>query len=202
MFVLRSKYFGTGPSIRRSGEHIWITTHPLVRLLSMFSYVRRVHVDGSAGYVFLTERKFWLSRSSRTIPFKHVAGVRYTHGEVPTSWNIRGAIHDTVETFSIGLQLHDSGEVVSVARFSGEGSAGDAGTLLLGDDLLDFEGTQDSESRALVENLLEVIGVELSGSRSPAVPLGGLRWACLDCGRPVPPQPKCLYCGGPVAKAE
>lgn len=179
-----------------------VATRWYVRLLSGFSYLREVRFDTRLEVAFFRERTFWFFRSARTVRFREVDHVAYSFKGLATSWDILGRSHDSVESFSISLALKESGEVLFVTRFIGEGFAGDFGTWLMGDALVDLAGTQEEDSRVFVTNLCKVLGVNLGPKVEAAPDADGLKWSCSGCGRMVAPKPKCLYCGGKAAPVE
>lgn len=160
MLIVRSPYLSLAPRVRRHGLQLWASTSLLVRVLTLWSYGRHVHVDAEARYVFLLERKLWVLTSTQLVRFRDIAHVSYRFVSVPTTWHWLGRVEDTFESFSVSLKLHD-GRSVLLARFVGEGAAGDLGTLVLGDDLWDFEGAQEDESRLFVAQLCELTGADL-----------------------------------------
>jgi hypothetical protein len=199
MFVQRSRFFTVRPRIERSGRLLSIVTPWLLQVLTAFAYRREVRVDGVTQTIAIDERAFWFVRRLRLVRFRDVARVTYSFSSATTSWDFLGRAHDRVESFTLGVELQGSSEVVRIARFVGEGAVGSVSTWLLGDDLVDIEGTQEDESRALVTELCERIGVGLGPTLQPVVDESGRSWNCRRCGRRVAPKPKCLYCGGDAA---
>ncbi len=196
MFVLRSRAFSFRPRIERRGGGLSLGTPWLVQLLTLFAYRRDVHVGAATQGIVVVERTFWFRRLVRVIRFRDVRRVTYSFERLRTSWDLFGRAHDQLELFAVGLELHGTGEVVPLARFVGEGARGDISTWLLGDDLVDFAGTQEDESRVLVTELCRRIGVGLGPDEHGALRRTGPEWLCGGCGRRVAPRPKCLYCGG------
>jgi hypothetical protein len=199
MFVQRSRFFTVRPRVQRRGRQLSVTTSWLVQAFTAFAYRREVNVDEARRAIVIVERTFWLRRRVRLVRFSEVARVTYSFASAPTSWDFTGRAHDSVEAFTVGVELQGSGETVNVARFVGEGAEGSVVTWLLGDDLLDVEGTQEDDSRALVTELCRRIGVGLGPALQPIVDPSGRAWVCGRCGRQVAPKPKCLYCGGETA---
>lgn len=165
MFVLRSRFFSLSPRVRRVGSQLWIVTNRRTQALSLWSYRREVHVAGDARFVFIETRCFWFHRTRQALPFRHITRISYGFRQLPTSWDIFGRVHDAWETFDVYLELDESSASVLVTRFPGEGARGGVGRWLTGDDLVDYEGTQEVDSRALVEQLEEMLKVEV-GPRS------------------------------------
>jgi hypothetical protein len=67
---------------------------------------------------------------------------------------------------------------------------------MLGDSMIDLQGTQETDSLHYVNQLCELIGVGLSKPFAPVKDLEGRSWKCASCQRTVPPRRKCFYCGG------
>jgi hypothetical protein len=202
MIVLPSRFLVLRPRIVVAGEDLTVKTPLWVEILTGFSYQREVHVCSRTQTVAFTEKRLWFSKKVRIVRFRDVVQVEYSHSEAPTSWNILGRAHDSIEWFHVGLRLRDSIRPLHVARFFGEGAAGDLGTWLMGDDMVDLKGTQEVESRVFVKMLCEIIGVGLARPFALTLDAEGRTWTCSQCGRRVPPKPRCLYCGGSAAASD
>lgn len=197
MFSLRVSLLVARPRLRFGPDELVVVTSWIVRLISAFSYNMEIRANRRAQVVFLEETKFWFLLKRRVVRFRDIDHVKYSFRDAPTSWDLLGRIHDTVESFTVGLALKDSTEVIAVARFAGEGAAGGVSTWLLGDDLLDLEGTQADDSRRFVEELCKILDVSLGpAALEPPTDEHGMRWRCTTCCRSVPPKLRCLYCGG------
>jgi hypothetical protein len=107
-----------------------------------------------------------------------------------------GRVHDTIERFSICLELAGSGEQVPIASFVGSGAVGDFATLAMGDSLIDLEGVQQQSSQELVAELCALTGWPLGPPIVKVTDKQGRTYRCVGCGRDVAPRPRCLYCGG------
>lgn len=202
MLVVRLALFTLKPRVRRMGKQLIVSTPLWLTILTLAAYRRVVHVDGEARYIYFHERSFWWFVGSRVVPFKQISRIVYDYFGVPTDADRRG-VYDEVERFRVAIQLRGSDEQLELARFYGGGAAAvGAEQDPTGQDLLDVQGTQDLDSRQLVEQLCRLTGAPL-GSPAPTVTdAQGRRWHCGQCGREVAPQPKCLYCGGPAAPRE
>jgi len=165
LFVLRLRIASYRPRIRRERAELWVTTALWLQVLLLGSYRREVHVDGASRFVFVDERRFWLWKRRAVVPFRQVAHIAYGFSELPTAGDIHGGIHDSLERFDVHLARTDAEPAILVARFRGAGAMGDPGTWLLGDDLIDIEGTQERDSRDLVEHLVDILGVGVEPSR-------------------------------------
>lgn len=196
MFVLRAAFLSLRPRLERSGEVLEITTSFVIRVASAFSYRRSVLIDRRRRIVRIVETKAWFFTTVRQLRFEEVDHLAYSFSAFWTSWDFRGRVHDLYETFTITLKLKSS-EELRIVRYPGHGAAGDVSTWMMGDDLIDMAGTQAEDSRALVGQLVELLGVPL-GPRGPAprADAEGRTYKCSACGRAVAPKPRCIYCGG------
>jgi hypothetical protein len=131
------------------------------------------------------------------ISFKNISHVDYTYGSFGTDWGITSSSwfgrHDEVESFTISI-VTKTGDSFPICAFRGEGSktTGWSGVLLGGDDIFDFSGTQEDESRKFAEYIAKLLDVTIGEPiDSPKDTV-----KCPKCGRPLPPYKKtCLYCG-------
>ena len=101
--------------------------------------------------------------------------------------------HDQVESFGLLLVLKDGFEY-PLCAFQGEGAAhtGWVGVLLGDDSLIDFAGTQESDSRQAARALAKLIGVSLG--KQYITDEAFVR--CPHCDHPTArTNRKCLYCG-------
>lgn len=173
-----------------------ISTPTVGRVASAFSYRRSVTIDRRRLTVRVLETRGWFFTTLRQLRFDDIDHISYAFSSFWTSWDWLGRPHDVLESFTVSLRLKTS-EELRVARFFGEGAAGDLSTWLMGDDLIDFAGTQEDESRQFVTTLREMLPVPF-GPRTlpPKAGPDGRTWRCDACGRIVAPKPTCLYCGG------
>lgn len=197
MFVIRSSLFTLQPRVRRAQNVLDVATSPLIRVLSAGGFNRAVTIDSRTRSIHIFETELWFRKTHRRVKFQEVEHVTYSYASAWTSWDLLGRVHDLVEAFSIGLKLKDSDEVVQLARYFGQGAAGDFSTWLMGDDLFDAAGTQEEDSRVFAKELCDVLEVSLGPApTAPVADSSGRTWHCSACGRAVPPRPACLYCGG------
>lgn len=173
----------------------------LVRLLTLFSYVRTVTVDHKRRVAHLETRFFWVLTSKRAIRFDEISHLSYAYSSLPTSFGWMG-VNDRVEDFRVGFVMHDGSEQ-HLFTFAGEGqgATGLAGVLLGGDSLIDWAGTQEQSSLSYVELLMKATGKGLSQERLPAHRLVPTAKKCTACGQSsVPSRGRCLYCGELIAQ--
>lgn len=198
LFEVKSSALTLGPRVWHQGGRIYIRTNLLLQVLALGSYARTVVVDPEMRRVDVGVRHVWAWSRHRFIPFAHVDHIDYRYGGLPTDFGLFHGATDRVERFLVELVL-DDGERVPVASFRGEGSAmtGLGGVLFSGDSLIDHAGNQDDSSRALVDVLIDAIGVPLGK------PLASARLrVCSACGRHAARrETRCSTCGGAVEQA-
>lgn len=185
------------PRVRERNGRLFIETSGLVRLCTLGSYARTVIVDPAMRRVDVGVRHIWAWERHRFIPFSRVDHVEYRFDSLTTSIARTYGATDQLEKFSIELVLDDD-ERVLVADFRGAGSIMTGMTgVLSGDSLIDYAGTQEDVSRALVERLVEILGVPLGK------PLASARVrVCSACGRYAAVRDtRCNVCGGEIARA-
>jgi hypothetical protein len=207
LFRIRHSLFSLNPHIREARGVIHVRTNRLLRALCLFAFNREVLVARDGSRVDVLTTRFWFFRQARSIRREAIAHLDYRYKSLPTAFthgtsgggHVRVRAADTFERFTLCLVPRDGSEEIPLCTFSGSGSAmtGLEG-VYFGDDLLDFEGTQQAESLALVRRITELLGVPL-GPPLPIQLQEGVQGAsrCADCERPVPSRrARCQYCGG------
>lgn len=198
LYEVKSSMLTLGPRVWRQGGRIYIRTNLALQVLALGSYARTVVVDPEMRRVEVAVRHVWAWSRHRLIPFARIDHIDYRYGGLPTDFGLFHGAMDRVERFLIELVLDDD-ERVPVASFRGEGSemTGLGGVVFSGDSLIDHAGNQDDSSRALVEVLVEAIGVPLGK------PLASARLrVCSACGRHAARhETRCTACGGAVEQA-
>jgi hypothetical protein len=185
------------PRIREQGGRIYVKTSGLFQALTLGSYGRTVIVDPGMRRIDVSVRHLWAWVRHRFIPFARVDHIDYRFGSLTTSWSRWYGAADQLEKFSIDLVLDDD-QRIRVASFRGAGSVMTGlGGALWGDSLVDYAGNQEDVSRALVELLVDTIGVPLGK------PLASARVrVCSACGLHAGPRDtRCTACGGEIARA-
>jgi len=106
---------------------------------------------------------------------------------------------DSVESYTVGLKMKDT-EELPLFSFRGEGAnMTGIGGVLMGDDLVDFEGDQEDTSRAFLDLMKQTLSLGLGAAKPALRDAKGAEWACTECHRAGPARPsRCLYCGGDV----
>jgi hypothetical protein len=182
-------------------------TSIFLRVVTLGLVRREVVVDRRSRYVTIDERYLWLVRRKRVIPFRWIHRIEYDFVRAATSLRRRydGSVGsgDEVESFRVGLVLRPREDVpethghlyeerVHLFSFHGDGR-GQAISI-------DFEGQQEGLSRAYVDRLRALTGVNFGHELPQLQDEIGRAWTCELCQRPGPPRPgKCYYCGGALA---
>ena len=195
-----SRFLSTRPTVERTHNQLIITPSAIVRRLFGGLDRSRVVID-THRQTILVEKGFGpLGQSSETIAFNEVSHLDYGFEETATRW-AWGRTLDTVETYRIGLVLKKYRRVPLV-RFTGEGSrmTGAVG-VFLGDSSIDYQGSQGSDSRELIDIIRELTGFPLTPPLEPVTDDDGCLSRCDACNRTNSPfAQKCLYCGGPIVR--
>lgn len=198
LYEVKSGLFTLGPRVWHQGGRIYIRTNALLQALALGSYARTVVVDPEMRRVDVGVRHVWAWARHRFIPFARIDHIDYRYGSLWSDWGMFHGATDRVERYLIELVLDDD-ERVPVASFRGQGSemTGLGGVVFSGDSMIDYAGNQDDTSRALLDVLLEVIGVPLGK------PLSRARvHVCSACGRHAARgETRCASCGGAVQRA-
>ena len=150
----------------RDGDLV-VSTPRRVQLLTLGCFRREVILDGAHREIRITRRLFWLGRKTRRLRFDWVEGVAYGYKDL-TPFPALQMTHDGCELFTIALRLYGADDEVHLFHYFGGGTFTNNGPfpdwLYWDEYMFDVTGTQDSESRALVDLLSRVIG-------APVVPL-------------------------------
>jgi hypothetical protein len=150
------------PRIRKDRGRLIASTSWRVSLMTLGAVHRRVIVDPQKEAVFIRDRYAWVVPRRRRIPFGSIAAVTYGYQDL-AGWP--GALgHKSSDWFSVGLWLHNR-NAVRLFSFSGEGTFTNDGPFpdwcYWDQWVLDFSGTQESESRVFAEVLGKMIGVPI-----------------------------------------
>lgn len=160
--IVSSRLLSVGPRIRKVGGSLVISTAWRLRALTLGSFHRQVTVDPSRREVAIHRRWAFLLARSRVVPFSNIKAVTYGYHDLAI-----GALsmaHHSTDLFTVGLRLH-RGRDCHLSSFFGEGAFRNDGVwpdwLYWEDNLLDATGTQETESRILVDLLGRMIGVPI-----------------------------------------
>lgn len=154
------------PTCSSDETYLLASTGRLHRALSLFSYDRRLLIDKESRMIRLNVRKWWLFQRITELSFDRVKGIIYGYQDFGTSWSVNlfwiGRT-DSVEMFYVTLALVNPEEKLPLFTFFGEGSTetGLSGVILGGDDIVDFRGAQEHDSRGFVGLVSEAIGVNI-----------------------------------------
>lgn len=195
VYEVKSSMLTLAPRVWHQGGRIYIRTNWLLQTLALGSYARTVIVDPAMRRVDVGVRHVWVWARHRFIPFSRIDHIDYRYGSLTSDWGMFHGATDRVERYLIELVLDDD-ERVPVASFRGQGSemTGLGGVIMSGDSLVDYAGNQEDTSRALLDELLAIIGVPLGK------PLLSARvFVCSACGRHAGRRDtRCTSCGGAV----
>lgn len=202
LFTSTSNFLTLRPSIRETDDALVIKTGFLTALITLFLKRTRIEISLSKRTVSFTQRVAYFFSSCQEMSFADVGHIDYDYDSMGTSWGWTSSIfgrQDQVESYSISL-VTVTGSKHFVCAFRGEGSVSTGWTgVLLGDDsLLDFEGSQQSESRKLAEYIAELLETRIGKPIETSIRMT----SCPSCGRDTSPyKPTCLYCGGALKKS-
>ena len=194
---IQSSIYSTGPSFHYDGNRLVARTRWWHQLLTLWGYSRRLIVDKQTGWFDLSVRRFWFFKTHHTLRFNRITHVDFEFGSIATAVDHRGRAMDSLERFSVTVVL-DTGERLDLFGFAGDGAnmRGVSG-LMLGDSLVDYEGTQEDDSRAFVRSLCDAGAFSLGPKLEVHRDEQGRRIRCTTCHKPNPPRRKnCQYCGG------
>lgn len=158
------KTLSFGPSYSVTGSYFIAKTCFSKKLLSFFSYERRLLMDKQSKMIRLSVKKWWFNHEVIELPFSRVRGILYNFKDHGTSWSVTPfwmGRTDSVEFFSISLVLKDPRSTLALFSFAGEGSAstGLRGVILGGDDIVDIRGSQENDSLEFLKNISKFLGV-------------------------------------------
>lgn len=162
--MFQSSFFSVAPEIRRRGRKLVVRTAREARVLSLGAVDREVVIDPDRRVVLIRDRGWW-SRHTDRIPFDLIEAVTY---ELRDAWsNVDGpgnwmSKSDPAERYAVGLKLHGMYDPhVHLFWFVGEGRCRNHGPLpdwlYWKDAVLDFQGTQEEDSRRFVTVLGNVL---------------------------------------------
>lgn len=149
------------PRIRKEENHIVLSTAWRMRLLLLGLMLRTVTIDPEKKRLIISSRYFWLFHRERKIPFSKIEAVTYGYEDIsPESWF--AFAHDSFDCFKVGLRLADLSEV-HLFNFLGDGTFDNQSVVpdwMYWDQFaFDLSGSQEKESRVLVDLLSKMMGV-------------------------------------------
>jgi hypothetical protein len=200
LFTSQMGFLTLKPTVSEKWNSVTIKTGFLTRLFTLFLYVQTVEILPSEKIIKFNYRRAYLFKSQKIVSFKNVSYIDYTFGSLITDFGLTSSgigRHDQVESFRISIVTKNK-ERFPICAYRGEGSkcTGLFGVLLGGDDLIDFSGTQEGESRKLAEYIAKLIDVKIGKPAGFSIEMA----KCPKCGRPTSQYKKnCLYCGAIIA---
>jgi hypothetical protein len=185
------------PAIYAEDNRLVIKTGFLARLLSLFLNFRKAEISPTEKTVSISHRMAYLFATSSVIDFADISHIDYGFRALGTDWGWSGfgyfGRQDQVESFAISIVTNDKTKHFLCA-FRGEGAVctGWTGMLLGDDDLVDFAGSQEDESRTFAKAIAKLVGVQIGEPMEAYDEMP----TCPACGHPTSPHKQtCLYCG-------
>jgi hypothetical protein len=161
---MRVPFLSVSPRIYKRHGKLVARTSVLACLLCLGLIFRRVTVEPKKAKVFLTRRHFWFFARTQHVPFRFIQAIIYRYGDMSGTHDLASA-GKTFDVFTVGLRLSDLTEV-HLFRFLGSGAFVNESCwpdwLYWENYVTDLSGAQEEESRAYVELLRRMIGVELT----------------------------------------
>lgn len=195
LYTASSSFLTLRPKVREEPPLLVITTGFLTSLLTLGLKRRRVEIDTLRKEIRIQSRYLWLIPEEATLSFTHLSHLEYRYDAVPTSFglSLEGfGRKDEVDIFTIAVVDRD-GREFKLCSYRGEGSVhtGWTGVLLSDDSMMDFTGTQEGESRQLVNMIKAILQIPIGKPVLEDIQ----KITCPHCGREVAAfAVKCIYC--------
>ena len=155
------KFLSLGPRISKRDRRLTLSTGWGLRMMTLGLWYRRVVMDVEQQVFTFHARYLWLFSRTKRIPFASVAAVTYGYSDWSPGAYLSWA-HDSLDVFSVGLRLHGEQEL-GLFDFVGDGTFANDGPwpdwVYWSDYLCDVCGTQERESKALVDLLCHILKV-------------------------------------------
>lgn len=155
--------FSICPRIRKASGCVIATTAWFVRFLCVGLIYRRVVIDPADASILVRSRYAWFIQRERLITFAEIASVTYGYEDMAIDSFVSHA-HNRHDWFAVGLRLRDDSEFL-LFNFIGDGGFTNNGPLpdwcYWGDFVFDIVGSQGKKSRAFVDLLSTLIGVDV-----------------------------------------
>jgi len=195
--VLKFSFLSLKPYVYNKDGVLVIETCFLFRLLSIFTYFRRVEVSVENQTVTILRKIFPYFPSTIKINFDDIYYLDYSFGSIVTdfstsAWSF-GETTDQAESFSVHI-ITKNNQKYLIGSFLGDGSVctGMRGVLISDDSFFDLSGTQEQDSLNFVKILSKILQVPIG---KPLKDMADMI-TCPVCGHPGSPYiPKCIYCG-------
>ena len=157
------KFLSLGPRISKCHQRLILSTGWGLRVLSLGTWYRRAVVDVEQKVITLHSRYLWLLKRTKRISFPSVAAVTYGYSNWSPGAYLSWA-HDSLDVFTVGLRLHGE-EEIGLFDFVGDGTFVNDGPwpdwMYWPDYAVDLSGTQERDSKALVDLLCKILGVRV-----------------------------------------
>ena len=161
------RLFSICPRVRKRGGCIVAVTAWRIRLLFLGALYRKTIIDPRNRVISIRSRYLWLISRERQVPFSDIQAVTYGYEDMST--DLLSYAHDTFDWFSVGLRLRDDSEV-RLFNFIGDGTFQNDGPwpdwMYWDEFIFDSSGSQERESRAFVDVLSTIVGVQVVPPRN------------------------------------
>jgi hypothetical protein len=195
--VFKSNLLSLKPHVYNKDGVLVIETGFLFRLLSLFSYYRRVEMSAQNRTITILRKIFPYFPSTIKLDFDDIYYLDYSFDSIVTDFSTNqwsfGEHTDQAERFSVNVVTKDNQKYL-IGSFMGEGSicTGMRGVMISDDSIIDFSGTQEEESLEFVKILSKILQVPIG---QPLKDIADMI-DCPACGHPNASNlPKCIYCG-------
>jgi hypothetical protein len=154
--MLQLSLFSNGPTFRKKGRKLIVTSSRLTRLLSLGLFNRTMTVDPDRKVIVVRDQRFWFDERVERYPFDLITGVSFHLGGLNHDPSLFTS--DRLESYSVGLKLYGQSDPdVHLFRFVGEGRMSNNGPLpdwvYWYEDLTDIVGTHEEEAQHFVKVL-------------------------------------------------
>lgn len=194
--MLPFRFLSIPPIVSISDEKITISTSVVVRLITLFTMLRRVEVCSKTKTLTIKNRWFYFFTSQKTFLFDDIKCFEYGFEMVENmefTSRRRYYSNDSFEIFTIKAVMKDDSSHI-LAKYYGEGSR--VSEIFIDVPVLDFAGSQAEDSRMLIEALSTNTGIPV-GKRVTKISDYKSLLVCAECGRASKNTfARCQYCGG------
>lgn len=165
--MFASRLLSLSPKLSRDGDRIIVRTNRFLWLLTLGLWSRKVWIEPSRKQVRIETRSCWFRRRRQRIGFGSIDAITYGYEDLSVSQHLSWA-HDSFDSFRVGLRFVDQSEQ-HLFTFYGAGTFQNNSPLpdwcYWEDYAFDQTGTQEADSRLLVDLLGEMVGVSVSPPR-------------------------------------
>lgn len=172
-----------------------ISSGLFISFMTLGLSLKRVEIDTMRKEFRFRRRLMWFIQKNNILPFNTLSHLEYAYKSIGTSWGWSFSGYgrqDEVEVFTLSVVDQD-GKQFPLCSYHGEGSVdtGWSGVLLGDDSSLDLSGTQEGESRQLVDMIKAITQLPIGKPFLDDIP----KKECPNCGREVADYAaKCIYC--------